>query len=145
MSLLVDQGTPLSELKAITDGLREKLTAAGVTSIEKLGEMTGDDLQNIPGVGPKMVEKISAAVQNYWEGGDGASLADASEDEGETPASASASASAPALAPATAPASEAAPAAEPDQPQQESASQPEASGPAKAEAEAETKEGQEGQ
>src|ERR1019366_2949769 len=69
MSALVDTGTPLSELNSLSDSLREKLTAAGVTSIEKLGEMTGDDLENIPGVGPKMVEKISAAVQNYWEGG----------------------------------------------------------------------------
>jgi N utilization substance protein A len=85
MSALVDTGTPLSELKGLSESVREKLTAAGVTSIEKLGEMTGDDLENIPGVGPKMVEKISAAVQNYWEGGgESAVAADA-----ETPSEAS--------------------------------------------------------
>src|SRR5579871_548813 len=84
MSQLVDSGTPLSELKDITDSLREKLTAAGVTSIERLGEMTGDELENIPGVGPKMVEKISAAVQNYWEGGgEGGAAADAESPSAE--------------------------------------------------------------
>jgi N utilization substance protein A len=85
MSALVDTGTPLSELKGITDTLREKLVAAGVTSIEKLGEMTGDDLENIPGIGPKMIEKISSAVQNYWEGGEAAAAGpDAETIEAET-------------------------------------------------------------
>jgi N utilization substance protein A len=88
MSILVDTGTPLSELPGLSESVREKLTAAGVTSIEKLGEMTGDDLENIPGVGPKMVEKISASVQNYWEGGSEAapagSVAAGAETPGET-------------------------------------------------------------
>jgi N utilization substance protein A len=99
MSALVDSGTPLSELKALTDAIREKLTAAGVTSIEKLGEMTGDDLENIPGIGPKVVEKISAAVQQYWEGGaDQAAAEPTSEETPEVVAEAVAAESVPEVA-----------------------------------------------
>jgi N utilization substance protein A len=34
--------------------------------VERLGEMTPEDLQEIPGIGPKMVEKIRLAVNNYY-------------------------------------------------------------------------------
>ncbi len=109
MSALVDTGTPLSELTALTERLREKLTEAGITSIERLGEMSAEDLESIPGVGPKMVEKISLAVQNYWEGGGEAAAAAPVEDEGEQEAPAAEASSAeetPAEAPAEVPPSE---------------------------------------
>ena len=92
MSSLVDEGTPLSDLTDITDGLREKLAEAGITSIERLGEMTAEDLEKIPGIGPKMVEKISQAVQNYWEGGETPAAAvdvEAAADTGENAEAAS--------------------------------------------------------
>jgi len=34
--------------------------------VEKLGAMTPEELEEIPGIGPKMVEKIQVAVNNYY-------------------------------------------------------------------------------
>ena len=61
-------GTPLAQLVALSERLREKLIQHEIPTIERLGSMTPEQLQEIPGIGPKMVEKIRAAVQNYWEG-----------------------------------------------------------------------------
>ncbi len=82
MAALVDSGTPLSELKGITERLLQRLIDHGITSIERLGEMTAEELEEIPGIGPKMVEKISLAVQNYWEGGEEAEAAGAPVEAG---------------------------------------------------------------
>jgi len=68
MGQLVAGGTPLSQLTALSDKLREKLAQHDIPTIERLGAMTPEQLEEISGVGPKMVEKIRAAVQNYWEG-----------------------------------------------------------------------------
>ena len=61
-------GTALDQLVALSERLREKLIQHEIPTIERLGSMTPEQLQEIPGIGPKMVEKIRAAVQNYWEG-----------------------------------------------------------------------------
>ena len=61
-------GTPLAQLVALSERLREKLIQHEIPTIERLGSMTPEQLQEIPGIGPKMVEKIRVAVQNYWEG-----------------------------------------------------------------------------
>ena len=61
-------GTPLAQLVALSERLREKLIQHEIPTIEQLGSMTPEQLQEISGIGPKMVEKIRAAVQNYWEG-----------------------------------------------------------------------------
>jgi N utilization substance protein A len=34
--------------------------------VEKLGSMTPEQLEEIPGIGPKLVEKIQIAVNNYY-------------------------------------------------------------------------------
>ena len=61
-------GTPMDQLSTLSERLREKLVQHDITSIEQLGSKTPEQLQEISGIGPKMVEKIRAAVQNYWEG-----------------------------------------------------------------------------
>ncbi len=67
MSALVGtQATPLSVVPDLGEGLLEKLTAAGVSTVEQLADMTPEQLEAIPGIGPKTVEKISIAVNNYF-------------------------------------------------------------------------------
>ena len=89
MSALVNQTvTPLDRVPDLGEGVIEKLTAAGVTTVEALADMTPEQLEAIPGIGPKTVEKISLAVNNYFS----------SLEAGETPAAETASEEQPAAA-----------------------------------------------
>jgi len=58
--------TPLENVSGLGEGLVEKLKAAGVTTVESLADMTPEQLEAIEGIGPKTVEKISLAVNNYF-------------------------------------------------------------------------------
>src|SRR5580692_7837107 len=73
--------TPLENVPGLGDGLVEKLGAAGVTTVEALADMTPEQLEAIEGIGPKTVEKISLAVNNYF-----ASLESGTAVEGEVAA-----------------------------------------------------------
>jgi N utilization substance protein A len=67
MSALVGSAsTPLENVPGLGEGLIEKLSAAGVTTVESLADMTPEQLEAIEGIGPKTVEKISLAVNNYF-------------------------------------------------------------------------------
>src|SRR3989475_1283104 len=83
MSALVGSAsTPLENVPGLGEGLIEKLSAAGVTTVESLADMTPEQLEAIEGIGPKTVEKISLAVNNYF------SSLDAGEAAVEAPAEA---------------------------------------------------------
>jgi N utilization substance protein A len=83
MSALVTQSaTPLENLLGLGEGLVEKLKAAGVGTVESLADMTPEQLEAIEGIGPKTVEKISIAVNNYFAGLEGGETVAASEGEG---------------------------------------------------------------
>jgi len=73
--------TPLESVPSLGEGVVEKLTAAGVTTVEALADMTPEQLEAIEGIGPKTVEKISFAVNNYF-----ASLESGEAVAAETPA-----------------------------------------------------------
>jgi len=67
MAALTAPGTPLAELKGVGPKTIEKIEAHGVSSIEKLADMTPEQLMEIPGISEKMVEKIQVAVANYFQ------------------------------------------------------------------------------
>ncbi len=68
MAALVAPGAPVSVLidYGLGDGLAEKLVESGISTVEKLGAMTPEQLEEIPGIGSKMVERIQLAVNNYY-------------------------------------------------------------------------------
>ncbi|HKF22761.1 MAG TPA: transcription termination factor NusA [Candidatus Angelobacter sp.] len=65
-SLVTPAATPLDRVPDLGEGLITKLHEAGVTTVEALADMTPEQLEELPGVGPKTVEKISVAVNNYY-------------------------------------------------------------------------------
>ena len=68
MAALVVPGAPVSVLldNGIDDATVGKLIDAGVGTVEKLGGMTPEELEAIPGIGAEMVEKIQQAVVSYY-------------------------------------------------------------------------------
>ena len=68
MAALVVPGAPVSVLvdHGLTDEIAEKLLAGGVTTVEKLGAMTPEQLEEVPGIEPDMVEPIQQAVVSYY-------------------------------------------------------------------------------
>jgi N utilization substance protein A len=58
--------TPIEQIAELGDTIQEKLIAAGVTTVEQLADMTPEQLEEIPGIGEKTLEKISVAVRHYF-------------------------------------------------------------------------------
>ena len=119
MAALVVPGAPVSVLidYGLGDKLAEKLIESGISTVEKLGSMTPEQLEEIPGIGDEMVEKIQLAVNSYYG-------------QFETPEAGSAVAAEPAEAPAAEeaqaePVTEAQAAVEPEPTQAEPAGAPE--------------------
>jgi len=58
--------TPIEQITELGEAIQEKLIAAGVTTVEALADMTPEQLEEIPGIGEKTLEKISVAVRHYF-------------------------------------------------------------------------------
>src|SRR5271167_262447 len=67
MAALTAPGTSLNDLQGVGPKMIERIEAHGVSSIEKLADMTPEQLVEIPGIGEKMVEKIHQSVAAYFE------------------------------------------------------------------------------
>src|SRR5208283_945060 len=66
-SLVGNSATSLENIAAeLGDPVLQKLSEAGITSVESLADMTPEELEAIPGIDPETVEKISVAVNNYF-------------------------------------------------------------------------------
>ncbi len=68
MSAMIVPGAPVSVLMdhGLTEDVIQKLVAADVDTVEKLGYMTPEDLEALPGIEPQMVEAIQQAVNGYY-------------------------------------------------------------------------------
>jgi N utilization substance protein A len=68
MEALTSAGAPLSALAeyGLEPEVEAKLVESGINTVEKLGEMTPEQLEEIPGIGAEMVEKIQLAVINFY-------------------------------------------------------------------------------
>jgi len=58
--------TPIEQITELGESILEKLIAAGITTVEGLADMTPEQLEEIPGIGEKTLEKISIAVRHYF-------------------------------------------------------------------------------
>src|ERR1017187_6588421 len=58
--------TPIEQVNELGEGIIQKLVTAGITTVEALADMTPEQLEEIPGIGEKTLERISVAVRHYF-------------------------------------------------------------------------------
>jgi N utilization substance protein A len=58
--------TPIEAVSELGESIIQKLVAAGITTVESLADMTPEQLEEIPGIGEKTLERISVAVRHYF-------------------------------------------------------------------------------
>jgi len=68
MAALVAPGAPISVLAeyGLDEIILDKLLETGMGTIERLGSMTPEQLEEIQGIGPQTVEKIQESVNAYY-------------------------------------------------------------------------------
>jgi len=68
MAALVAPGAPVSVLieYGLSEAVAGKLVEAGVGTIERLGSMTPEELEEIQGIGVESVDQIQQAVNSYY-------------------------------------------------------------------------------
>jgi len=58
--------TAIEQVSELGEQIIQKLVTAGITTVEALADMTPEQLEEIPGIGEKTLEKISVAVRHYF-------------------------------------------------------------------------------
>jgi N utilization substance protein A len=58
--------TPIEAVSELGESVIQKLVTAGITTVEALADMTPEQLEEIPGIGEKTLERISIAVRHYF-------------------------------------------------------------------------------
>ena len=58
--------TPIEQVSELGESIIQKLVTAGITTVEALADMTPEQLEEVPGIGEKTLEKISTAVRHYF-------------------------------------------------------------------------------
>src|SRR6202161_3444405 len=58
--------TPIEQVTELGESIIQKLVAAAITTVESLADMTPEQLEEIPGIGEKTLERISVAVRHYF-------------------------------------------------------------------------------
>ncbi len=79
--------TPIEQVTELGEAIIQKLVAAGITTVETLADMTPEQLEEIPGIGEKTLERISVAVRHYFgrfEEGEEGHVPEIAEGEAET-------------------------------------------------------------
>src|SRR6202007_1603020 len=88
--------TPIEQVTELGEQIIQKLVVAGITTVEALADMTPEQLEEIPGIGEKTLEKISLAVRHYfgeYEPGEERPAGSANKPSQPSPAQAEAAAS----------------------------------------------------
>src|SRR5580692_8529463 len=89
--------TAIEQVSELGEQIIQKLVAAGITTVEALADMTPEQLEEIPGIGEKTLEKISVAVRHYFgqykEGEERPAISAAASDEADSAAEAAEAAS----------------------------------------------------
>ena len=58
--------TPLEKIEGLTPGLIKKLIAAEITTVEQLADLAPEDLEALPGIGGKTIDKIRDELSEYY-------------------------------------------------------------------------------
>src|SRR5581483_7663693 len=68
MAQLVGPAAPVSVLMdfGLPEKMAERLVEGGVTTVDKLGSMTPEQIEEIPGIGSEAIQDIQAAVNGYY-------------------------------------------------------------------------------
>ena len=88
MAALVAPGAPISVLLdyGLPENVVDKLVAGGVPTVERLGNMTPEDLEAIPGIEAALIEQIRDAVVSYYgQYDDGSELPQDDESQEQQP------------------------------------------------------------
>ena len=58
--------TPLSSIEGLTPGIIKKLESADIATVEQLADLAPEDLQAVPGIGGKTIDKIRDELSEYY-------------------------------------------------------------------------------